>query len=196
MYSAKAPHGRAGGSGGRASCGEAPTNASSTHQIYPVLYRGTWSVTSSIRSSALATQSYLTRRQMSMASSEEQFGQILALLGKNSKGIQELRSSMTEIRALRTDINIWKPLVDNRVSELEHAVMDLGEHVEQALGSLLPQAQPVDLSVAAQAGTVTIAQPSPIAAHGEPSASTSMKVPGSAHLDSGAYPAGGGFWVY
>ena len=35
LYSAKAPHGRAGGSGGRASCGEAPTNASSIHLNYP-----------------------------------------------------------------------------------------------------------------------------------------------------------------
>jgi hypothetical protein len=66
---------------------------------------------------------------MSMASPEEQFGQILALLGENSKGIQELRTSMVEMRALRTDINTWKPLVDNRVSELENAVMDLGERV-------------------------------------------------------------------
>ena len=45
MYSAKAPHGRAGGGDGGASCGEAPTNTSSTHQIFPILYGGTWSVT-------------------------------------------------------------------------------------------------------------------------------------------------------
>jgi len=120
---------------------------------------------------------------MSMASSEEQFGQILALLRKNLKGIQELRSSMTEIRALRTDINIWKPLVDNRVSELEHAVMDLDERMEQALGTLLPQAQPVDSSTATLSGYVTIAQPPPTTAPGDLSASASLKVPGSAHLE-------------
>ncbi|CAD6220663.1 unnamed protein product [Miscanthus lutarioriparius] len=48
--------------------------------------------------------------------------------------------------------------------------MDLGERVEQALGSLLPQAQPVDLAAA-------------LADHGDPSASASTKVPGSAHLE-------------
>jgi hypothetical protein len=75
---------------------------------------------------------------MSMASPEEQFGQILALLGENSRGISELKSSIVEMRALRSDINTWKPQVDSRVNELEHAVMDLGERVEQALGVLLP----------------------------------------------------------
>ena len=44
-YLAKAPHGRAGGGDGGASCGEALTNTSSTHQIFPILYGGTWSVT-------------------------------------------------------------------------------------------------------------------------------------------------------
>ena len=38
----------------------------------------------------LASHQYLTRRQMAMASSEEQLGQILALLSENSKGINEL----------------------------------------------------------------------------------------------------------
>ncbi|CAD6238265.1 unnamed protein product [Miscanthus lutarioriparius] len=90
---------------------------------------------------------------------------------------------MVEMRAICTNINTWKPLVDNRVSELESTVMDLDERMEQALGTQLPQARPVELSAAAQAGTVTIAQPPPTMTPGDPSASTSMKVPGSAHLE-------------
>jgi hypothetical protein len=75
---------------------------------------------------------------MAMATPEEQLGQILALVGKNSKGINELKSSMSEMRTLRTEILIWKPEVNNRVHELQHVVLDLGERVKRALGSLLP----------------------------------------------------------
>ena len=118
-----------------------------------------------------------------MATPEEQYGQILALLSQNSKGIEELRSSMVEMRALRTNINSWKPIVDSRVTDLEHAVMDLGERMEQALGTLLLQAQPVDSSMVTLSGYVTIAQPPPTTALGDLSASASLKVPSSAHLE-------------
>jgi hypothetical protein len=102
---------------------------------------------------------------MSIALPEEQFGQILALLGENSKGILELKSFMVEMRALRSDINTWKPQVDSGVNELEHAVTDLGERVKQALGVLLPQAVPVESGE----GGVTTAQPSPTEVCGDPS---------------------------
>jgi len=120
---------------------------------------------------------------MAMATPEEQYGQILALLGQNSKGIEEWHSSMVEMRALRTNINSWKPIVDSRVTDLEHAVMDLDERMEQALGTLLPQAQSVDSSMVMLSGCITIAQPPPTTAPGDLSASASLKVPGSAHLE-------------
>lgn len=72
-----------------------------------------------------------------MASPEKQLDQILALLDENSKGINELKSSMSKMRALRSEINIWKPEVDNRVHKLEHTVMDLGAWMDRALGVLL-----------------------------------------------------------
>jgi hypothetical protein len=62
------------------------------------------------------------------------------LLGENSKGINELKSSMSEMRALRSEINVWKPEVDNHVHELEHVVVDLGARMDRALEMLLPQA--------------------------------------------------------
>lgn len=70
---------------------------------------------------------YLTRRQMAMATPEEQLGQILAVLSENSKGINELKSSMLEMRTLKTELLTWKPEVDNRIHELEHAVLELSE---------------------------------------------------------------------
>ena len=45
---------------------------------------------------------YCTHRQMSMATPKEQFGQILSLLGENSKGITELKHSMEEMKLART----------------------------------------------------------------------------------------------
>jgi hypothetical protein len=74
---------------------------------------------------------------MAMASLEAQLNQILALLDENSKGINEFKSSMSKMRALRSEINIWKPEVDNQVHKLEHAVMDLGAWMDRALGVLL-----------------------------------------------------------
>ncbi|CAD6253442.1 unnamed protein product [Miscanthus lutarioriparius] len=115
-----------------------------------------------------------------MATQEEQLGQILALLDEKSKGINELKSSMSEMRALKTEIATWKPQVDNRVNELEHAVLDLGERVERALGVLLP---PSELVVEASPGSVTIAQPSPSTGREEISASPGEKVLGSTHLE-------------
>jgi hypothetical protein len=44
---------------------------------------------------------------MAMASPEEQLGQILAILSENSKGINDLKASMTEMHSLRTDILNW-----------------------------------------------------------------------------------------
>ena len=61
----------------------------------------------------LASHQYLTRRQMASISKEKLLGQILALLGENSKGINELKSSMTEMTAMKTDLLLWKPEVDN-----------------------------------------------------------------------------------
>jgi hypothetical protein len=89
---------------------------------------------------------------MSMQSPEEQYGQILALLSANSKGITELQTSMTEMRSLRTELNLWKPQIDNRVNELEHAMLELGEKIDKSLSSL-PQAVAVE-----DGGGVSIAQ--------------------------------------
>jgi hypothetical protein len=121
---------------------------------------------------------------MAMATPEEQLGQILALLSENTKGINDLKSSMSEMRSLKTEILTWKPEVDNRVHELEHAVLDLGERVEHALGALLPQAQPVEPVINEQAGTVTVAHsPLTAAIREDHFASPSVKVPSSAHLE-------------
>jgi hypothetical protein len=73
-----------------------------------------------------------------MASPEEQYGQIIAMLSENSKGMNEVRA---EMRSMKTELLTWKPEVDNRVHELEHAVLDLGERVDKALGMLLSQAE-------------------------------------------------------
>ena len=63
-------------------------------------------------------------------SPEEQFGQILALLSENSKGISELKHSMSEIRLAKEEIEAWKPEVNLRVTDLEKAVNHLGDRVE------------------------------------------------------------------
>jgi len=67
-------------------------------------------------------------------------GQILAILSENSKGINELKTSMSEMRTLHSEVLHWKPDVDHNIHALEHAVLDLGEKVEQAPEALLPQA--------------------------------------------------------
>ncbi|CAD6264603.1 unnamed protein product [Miscanthus lutarioriparius] len=121
---------------------------------------------------------------MASVTPEEQLGQILALLGENSKGINEFKSSMTEMSALKTDLLLWKPKVDHRVHELEHAVLDLGEHIEQVLGSRISLAQPLEPTHGEQSGEVTIAQPSLTTAIREDHfTSPSVKVPSSAHLE-------------
>ncbi|XP_066396222.1 glutamate receptor 2.8-like [Miscanthus floridulus] len=96
-----------------------------------------------------------------MATLEEQLGEILALLSKNSKGINELKSSMSEMRTLRTEILTWKLEGDNCVHELEHVVLDLGERVERTLGSLPPQRQSQESSEGEQSGAITFPQPPP-----------------------------------
>ena len=72
-------------------------------------------------------------------------GEIFAMLGENSEGIDDLNSSMQDMRTLKMELMVWKPQVDNRMHELEYAVMDLGERIDRALGSLR-QAQPIDPS--------------------------------------------------
>jgi hypothetical protein len=72
---------------------------------------------------------HLTRQQIVMTQ-EEQFGQILALLSQNSKGISELQATMTEMKAAKADLDAWKLEVDHRVADLESAVHHLGDHVE------------------------------------------------------------------
>jgi hypothetical protein len=120
---------------------------------------------------------------MAMATPEEQLGKILALLGENSKGIDDLKSSMKEMKTLKTELMVWKPQVDNRVHELEYAVMDLGERIDRALSSL-PHAQPIDPSPEEQSGEVTIAEPSLTAAIQEDHfISPGSKGPSSAHLE-------------
>ena len=75
---------------------------------------------------------------MAMTTPEEQLGKILALLGENSKGIKELKASMTEMRDLKTELYNWKPVVDQRVHDLEHTVLDLSERIDQVLDVINP----------------------------------------------------------
>ena len=69
-----------------------------------------------------------------MATPEEQFGHILSLLDENSKGITELKHSMEEMKLAKTDFEAWKPEVNHRVADLEHAVNYLGERMCNTLG--------------------------------------------------------------
>jgi hypothetical protein len=121
---------------------------------------------------------------MAMATPEEQLGQILALLSENSKGINDLKHSMMEMRTLRTEILTWKPDVDHRIHELEHAVLDLGERIDQVLETLTPLAPPLDPSASEQQDAVTASSPPFTAAIRENHfASPSVKMPSSAHLE-------------
>ena len=76
-------------------------------------------------------------------SSEEQLGKIIALLGENSKGINELKTSMMEMRDLKMEISTWKPEVDQRVHDLEHTVLDLSERIDQVLDVVNPSSSPL-----------------------------------------------------
>ena len=49
---------------------------------------------------------------------EEQFGQILALFSENSKGITDLKLSMSEIRVVMEEIKAWEPEIDHHVTDL------------------------------------------------------------------------------
>lgn len=75
-----------------------------------------------------------------MATLEEQFGQNLALLSENSKGITELKYSMEEMKQAKSNFQTWKPEVDHRVADLEHAVNYLGERMEHFFGGKSKQA--------------------------------------------------------
>jgi hypothetical protein len=138
---------------------------------------------------------------MVLVTPEEQLGQILVLLWENSKGINELKSSMTEMRALKMNLLLWKLEVDHRVHELEHAMLDLGERVEQAL-SMIPQVQPLHPTHSEQfgeasvepSGGVTVAQlPLTAAIQENHFASPDSKVPSSAHLELHPPRAASGF---
>lgn len=61
---------------------------------------------------------------------EEQFGQIVALLSENSKGIFELQTTMKEMKAAKADVDTWKLEVDHHVVDLENAVNNLGDRLE------------------------------------------------------------------
>jgi hypothetical protein len=90
---------------------------------------------------------------------------------------------MTDMRALKTDLLRWKPEVDHHVHELEHAVLDLGECIEQVRGSRVPQAYPLDPPGNEHFVDVTITQPPLTKAIREDHfASPSNKAPSSAHL--------------
>ena len=85
---------------------------------------------------------------------------------------------------MKTDLLLWKPEVDNRVHELEHAVLNLGERNEQVLGSQILLAQPLEPTHGEQSREVTIAQPSLTTAIWEDHfASPSVKAPSSTHLE-------------
>jgi hypothetical protein len=88
------------------------------------------------------------------------------------------------MRTLRTEILTWKPDVDHRVHELEHAVLDLGERIDQVLETLTPQAPLLDPSASEQQEAVTVSSPPLTAAIRENHfASPSFKMPSSAHLE-------------
>jgi len=129
---------------------------------------------------AYPSHPHLTR-QTTRLLPEEQFGQILALLGENSKGIAELKSSMLEIRSAKEEIESWKPVVDHRVADLEKAVNQLGDRVEKFFtdkGKLTSSSEEVF-------------DPS---SHSAPASSTAgaEKASGSAHLEPPPFGATSG----
>lgn len=107
---------------------------------------------------------------MAAATPEEHFGQILALLGQNSKGINELKASMEELKTAKADFDQWKPEVNQRVADLEHAVNYLGEKMEQLFGDQSKHAL--------FEGESPIEHPDP-----DPKLSVGKKATGSAHLE-------------
>ena len=85
---------------------------------------------------------------------------------------------------MKTDLLLWKPEVNNKVHEIEHAVLNLGERIEQVLGSRISLAQPLEPTHGEQSAEVTIAQPLlTMAIQEDHFASPSVKVPSSAHLE-------------
>jgi hypothetical protein len=80
---------------------------------------------------------------------------------------------------MRTEINSWEPEMDNRVHELEHAMVDQGERMDRAHGVLLP---PVGAALEVPASIVTIAS-APTASREDLPTSLSAKMLDSAHLE-------------
>jgi hypothetical protein len=111
-------------------------------------------------------------------SPEEQFGKILALLGENSKGITELKQTMSEIRLAKEEIEAWRPEVDTRVTDLEKAVNHLGEWMEKLLTDPVKSTSPTGETSNRIAGS-------------KPSSSTggASFVSGSAHLEPSLFGA-------
>lgn len=62
---------------------------------------------------------------------DEQLERILAMLGENNKGIAELKTAMQEMTSAKEEFDAWKPDVEQRVSDLQHVVTQLGDRVEQ-----------------------------------------------------------------
>lgn len=104
-------------------------------------------------------------------SPEEQFGHILALLSQNSKGITELKLSMSEMKAAKEDLDAWKPEVDHRVADLEQAVNHLNECVEKLYHHSVNSAKSLTL------GEGKVEHPEP-----DPSKARKSEVSGSVHL--------------
>lgn len=84
-----------------------------------------------IRAMILVPHHHL-RHQSSMMTLEDQFGQILALLGENPKGTPlELKVTMLEMKA---SLNASKSVDNNWVANLEHTINNIEKHVEQLFG--------------------------------------------------------------
>jgi len=102
-----------------------------------------------------------------MATPEEQYGQILALLNANQKGIAELES-MSEMKVAKADLDAWRPTVDHRVAGLEQAIHDLGDCVELLFaGNTSPEKKEAHIE-----------HPAP-----DHTTAGNLLMPGSAHLE-------------
>lgn len=119
---------------------------------------------------------------MAAVTPEEQFGQILALLGENSKGICELKQSVSEMSFVKAEFDAWKPEVDHRVTELDHAVNYIWEKMEMLFGN--------------QPKHVVFDGGAPIG-HSDPDRKSGpgMRAAGSAHLESTLHEASSGLYA-
>lgn len=64
---------------------------------------------------------------------EAQLEHILAMLGESNKGIIELKAVMHEMTAAKEDFDVWKPRVEQHVSNLQHTMSHLGTHVQKLI---------------------------------------------------------------